>query len=479
MDYLDWEIFEEVMSDRTFHVVDSGPLFGPVTEYQLKRNEDLQLVLETTSAANGQDGSPTHVPGAVTRSEDMIQFESFGGVKAVGRGVLRRGSKTSYNGETTKTIERSSLHSIEISYPNISDGCYLIEWIENLSDEFHWPSLDRTELSENLFRTIEGPISTFKITATTSARETGRTCAQIIVDGVEVVIGKSSTDSANISRPGYILYRGNPSEDVRRKIRNCLSFALGCYLIYLGETVYDKDWRMVATNARRSVMAPGEYKELYGFKPAPLGYKYQGEVSNEILSNIVNSIYEIYDAYELRGVLWRYWHAVNAPIHMKAASIGAVLEGLLKAYAKINLDKSDTKIISDTKKWKSIRSEIQQAINAADVSEFQREKMLNRIDSINQKPIGVLFEDIFSKLGLELGELEKDAWGHRNNAAHGGGVDEDNVVTIIRETKVLHVMFNRVLLALAGVKTLYVDFYNLGWPLVELQSAIKDDRLPT
>lgn len=479
MDYLNWEVFEEVMHDSAFQVVDSGPLCGPVTECKLKRNSDLQLVLETTSATNGLGGTPKHVPGTVTRSDDIVQFKSLGGVKAIGRGVTHLGSNTNYHADSTETIEYSSLHSVEISYPNESDGCYLIEWIENLSDEFIWPSIDKIEVNRNSLRTIDGPIGKLEIKTHKKTGQDRRTCAQLMVDGVEVIIGKTSTKSTNISRPGYILYKGNPSEEIRRKIRNCFSFALGCYLIHLGETIYNEDWEMVGINARCPIMSPAEYKKLRRYKPVPLGPNYKNEISNETLSYVINSIYKIYDLYELGGVLWRFWHALNAPIHMKAASIGAVLEGFAKAYAKEKLIKSDKKIITDTRKWKSVRNKIYRAIIESDTPEIQKEQILKKIDAINLKPTSDLFGDVFSKLGLKLGKLEKDAWAHRNSAAHGGGVDEDNVVAIIRETKVLQVMFNRMLLALAEVKTCYVDFYNLDWPLVELQSAIKDDRVTT
>jgi hypothetical protein len=75
-----------------------------------------------------------------------------------------------------------------------------------------------------------------------------------------------------------------------------------------------------------------------------------------------------------------------------------------------------------------------------------------------------------------MGPLEREVWRNRNRAAHGGGADSETGLRLIRENKVLHIMMNRILLALAGGGPQYYDYYNLGRPTVPLAKAINDDR---
>jgi hypothetical protein len=45
MNSWDWEFFETEVTSDTYVVADHGPLFGPVTGFTLRRDEDLNLML--------------------------------------------------------------------------------------------------------------------------------------------------------------------------------------------------------------------------------------------------------------------------------------------------------------------------------------------------------------------------------------------------------------------------------------------------
>ncbi|MGB1311740.1 MAG: hypothetical protein ACPG47_11030, partial [Leucothrix sp.] len=79
-------------------------------------------------------------------------------------------------------------------------------------------------------------------------------------------------------------------------------------------------------------------------------------------------------------------------------------------------------------------------------------------------------------LDLKLSDLEKSAWKQRNNAAHGNEVEEGSQIQLIRETKVLKVIFHRVFLKIIIGSGHYYDYYSIGFPVNELSECIEYDE---
>ncbi|MFZ2405325.1 MAG: hypothetical protein WAW41_09330, partial [Methylobacter sp.] len=65
MSYWDWEFFEAEVTSDIFVVTDYGPLFGPVTDFKIVRNEALDLILETTSANDSTCSTVELLAGSV------------------------------------------------------------------------------------------------------------------------------------------------------------------------------------------------------------------------------------------------------------------------------------------------------------------------------------------------------------------------------------------------------------------------------
>jgi hypothetical protein len=75
-----------------------------------------------------------------------------------------------------------------------------------------------------------------------------------------------------------------------------------------------------------------------------------------------------------------------------------------------------------------------------------------------------------ARLGLEIDAPERNAWRNRNRAAHGGRGD-DPVATILNN-KLLHILIHRLVAALSGCASQYVDFYSLEHPIRPLHQAV-------
>lgn len=84
-------------------------------------------------------------------------------------------------------------------------------------------------------------------------------------------------------------------------------------------------------------------------------------------------------------------------------------------------------------------------------------------------------ERFYSEIGLNMGPLEKEVWMNRNRAAHGSGNSNDGI-RLIRENKVLHVIVNRIVLAVANIGGDYTDYYTIGHPVRRLADHVIDDR---
>ncbi len=122
-------------------------------------------------------------------------------------------------------------------------------------------------------------------------------------------------DKSDASR---IIYRGCPTEEVRNKIRGCISFVFGLPIVYLGHTEYSENWDVVFCKSMDGFSVGGLALELQPLPPYPIYSKYYNVLDPELFSNAVNSIYKRYDLLNLSKILWQYWYAVCSPTHSSA-----------------------------------------------------------------------------------------------------------------------------------------------------------------
>lgn len=67
MESWEWEFFETAVTSDLFTVTDQGPLFGPVTDFTIVRDESLDLILETRSASDSTSNAVERQRGLSTR----------------------------------------------------------------------------------------------------------------------------------------------------------------------------------------------------------------------------------------------------------------------------------------------------------------------------------------------------------------------------------------------------------------------------
>src|SRR3984957_14862383 len=160
MDSWDWEFLESEVTADAFVVTDSGPLFGPVTGFTLVRDEDLNLMLHTTSASDSSTRAIERPPGSVYISTDEVKLESRLGARATAMGVIPRSYSraTTLSTQATVTTQTSSLHSLRWERLEASEPRYIMEWVANLSGKFIWPHSDDTHETGEKRRTLRSPL---------------------------------------------------------------------------------------------------------------------------------------------------------------------------------------------------------------------------------------------------------------------------------------------------------------------------------
>ncbi len=479
MDYQEWEFFEAEIDSRTYTVTDHGPLHGPVTSFVVRRDRRLDLVLETTSAADDGVTHPESVANRVWTADDEVHWQGMhGGATVTAHGVIPLEYHATTAAEERTVVQTSTIQSLHWTHSYAGEALYVMDWIGNLSGSFIWPDSDDVEETEQKSRTLRSARGEIVIPLTSTSEKHGRSCVRLSVGGWDVVIGQSRAKPEHVQDSGFILYLGLPDEETRSRIRQCLSFCLGDYFIHLGSTTFDAEWKPTSFLARAGHALVEDASDISGRPAAPLGMRYEREVDAALLEQMASGLLEAYDVYNLRNAFWNYWHAIAAPVHMAAAHFGAAIEALQRTYFAETGIAIHSRIAADDDAWRNLYTQINRCIQDSALSSDEKRMLGNKAQHLNSAPQGVLADRFFAAIGLDVSALERDVWLNRNRAAHGGGIAEDRAIQAIRENKVLRTLTNRILLSISRSSDRYYDYYTLNRPIRQLSEPVPDDRPP-
>jgi hypothetical protein len=468
-----WEVFEDAINSAPCSVTNPGPLRAPIKKLSVRRNEERELILETTGPGETQTSWKSFPAGTVRRSDDVMEFETPG-FTVVARGVTPRNWRRTHDmrAETDVTTEEASLYSLLLASKSAADPLYTIDWIQNFdAQEFLWLGniVDKSEHIKT--RTLGRGPKTITLKSTSTGQSGGNQSVYLVVGGKELFLGAARDDlPKTIVKPGFIIYKGKPDEHAREKIRNCISFALGSRFLYLGCTVVDADSNPISMTAVSADTFNDRIFKVATQPPAPLEKRYQREADPAALGRLVNALHSKYDELQFGELSWIYWHAVCAPTHMAAAHFGAAIEALQDGYLKSHPTAFQTTLVSK-RDWKRVHGKLVAVVKATGLPTEIQTILLNKIGGLNTVPASKLSGQVFAHLGIRLGELENKAWRQRNIAAHGVFSDDDPIATI-KETKLLKIIFHRLLLRMTGGSDLYRDYYTLNFPNRKLEEPI-------
>lgn len=446
-----------------------GKLNGrPISGVSAHRNEDLDLHLELTSPEWAPELQPTYLPGEIRAATEELHFEHLDGRTSVAKGVVYHGVRSSSGiGKPTESVHTYTAHSLEVDCQCTEPPAYTIEWVGNLPGGFVWSG--RTSYEENTSYSHRIGTDPAAVTLAASRWSGGGTSTlHVRVDEVDLYLmhGEASDDPRRI---GQIIYKGRHSEESRKRIRLCLSFALGLPIVYYGHTDYSMDWQPTFMRAYDAMSIGGAMFKLHDLPPYPINdRRYANVIDDAALNQVVNTIHDRYDELRFNELSWAYWYAVCAPLHTAAVHFGGLIEKLQKSSAI--LIKADRKGLLDEAAWRELRITIRDKIAAMDLPDDVRPVLKNKVESLNQLPQNIALKRLLERLGLRIGKAELDAWRHRNMAAHGTA--SEDAVEVILNAKLLKILFHRMLAAVAYCSDRHIDYYNLEFPTRPLEEAV-------
>ncbi|MCS3425018.1 hypothetical protein M2403_003641 [Rahnella sp. BIGb0603] len=459
-----------------------------LSEYNLSRNDKLEIVANFNYLGNAKEifehkkhRDKIYPIGTVWINDSKIILKSpllnnsvatFSGVNCL-----------KYNLSNIKmqecTLEENcSIESITIENNIPEDAYVLIEWICNMNlSPYHWPNGTSVEEVRSNSITYRGNGHALTLKSNQNFGGGSNKCCHIKVQNYNIYFGESKIDGLDVKhQTGFIMYEGVPPEEMRDKIRDAISFLTGNNLLYLGYKEISSNMQTLRAEHKSPNTMGGlfrKYQQPIPFRLMEPDSKYYFANSNTI-NNIVNNFVDNYDKYDLKHISWLYWHAAIAPAHLRAVCFGAVLEYTQKKYIEVNPVLFKSKLL-DKKTWKKISNPLLNVINSAeDISEEEKSVLNNKIGSLNITPQSILTKRFFSSIGLNLGDKEESAYSRRNDAAHGNRTPNDDYIGLIRESKILHILCNRVLIKILMLSDGYIDFYSINHPFREISDYIED-----
>lgn len=479
----EWECFSDILDNKHFVIDDWGPVHGPVTSFEIKRDDDLNITLTTTSQGDSTSSISRPPLGTIKESTDSVEFSfRYGEGRAIANGVISRNLNTKFavaTGESQKT-ETASVQSVEWCSSTSAEVAYTIDWLENVPDSYLWPDVTES-------RNTSGSVTEFKSydfslvmdVSTDQGGGTSRSCVHLKIEDMDIFFGRYPAGSKpGVQMPGFILYKGSPDALFREKLHNALSFSIGRYLIYLGSSGFNDQWVLNSFQAVRPFTLGEAATRLPTLPPAPLDFYVQWGLNRDLLHRMVSAIWEQYEKYNLHSVFWGYWHAVAAPAHIAAVHYAAILESLQGAFFEI--EGAPSKALIEKNAWGPLKKELFAALEKAKAEEDTKSVLKNKIGMLNTAPQSILMQRFLSALDVLIGPVEQNAWTNgRNRAAHGGVIERHEFISVIRENKALAVLVNRLILAVSGGADHYHNYYTLEHPISPLAQAIPVEQPET
>lgn len=447
---------------------DNGPLHNPIKEQSIKFDKLGRLILTTIAEGDSSTDRVKHRVGTVRINNDKAVLQSDYGIEVELRGVqpLNHSRNTNYKLNTSELVENSEVNELYCKYLDQSVGDIQIEYISNIESNYIFSdSVDEEIKSINKIFIGDDEHEGITVEHVENGGGLSRSALSLNVDGIRFYVVSLKGNDIN---SGVIVYKTVQDPEVRERIRNCVSFCLGKRINYHGYIILNKDYKPVEVSylSNRFKNLDSEYVALM---PAQLGV-YKSQLGSDETNRLVNALYENYEKYNLRHILWRYWYALEAPLHMAGAHFGACIEAFQSAYVSVHSECFSQKLI-DKSQWKKFREQVLEVVDELDIAEQELKVLKNKINNLNQTPQSVITARFYSELGIKLSDLENSAWKERNNAAHGKSSGEDFKIQI-RNIKILKCLLHRMLLIATKGSDLYIDYYSYDSPSRALNDSI-------
>ena len=430
----------------------------------LRRDKRSNLILEVTGSGL-EDVHPQEFPaGTVRQPDEMMEFADAAGGEGMAHGVVYRAtrSKRRADGESHTTITYG-LHTVEWRYPIQEDAAYTIEWVSGIPDSMIWMDNDTTDIEETYAASIGTTEMPLTLEAKASTRG-GTKSIRLEVEGYEVIF-RSSHDYSD----EMIVYRPAAPDEVRRRVRECVSFLLGRPISYLGFTDYSRSWIPVRSKSQDAPVFKQFTKGRSSPPPYPLHEgKYATVLSSAKLQNALAKLMTAYKDMGFGELCWSYWFGRYAPVHMAPAHFGALIERLMSDHAS-RMGVSVHSLL-DEGQYLRMHGKFSEWMISENLSQDVIRILAGKVSNLSQPPAAERLRRLADALGLATTGLEIDSWKHRNRSAHGS--TRSDPLALILNATVQSILFARLIAALTGCADHYIDYYSYNHPIRPLSAGV-------
>jgi hypothetical protein len=152
----DWKNHSiDLINELKFKIADPGPLHAPVHKFKIRRDEKLDLLIETEAAIDAKSSAQNHPSGTIYISTEKVKIEHpFSSAKGELIGVQTL--DVSQVGD--KLQETATVHELTLALFQSDQAAYTIEWLDNFPRKYLWPDSVNTvtENSTNITLANEG-----------------------------------------------------------------------------------------------------------------------------------------------------------------------------------------------------------------------------------------------------------------------------------------------------------------------------------
>jgi hypothetical protein len=301
----------EMLNEAGFKLSDPGPLHAPILGFKIRRDEHLEIVLETETALDAKSIAEKIPSGTLRYNTETATIDhKFTDATATLTGV----QTLSVSQQVDRLREIATIHELTTKLQDVSKAAYTIEWIANMPSSFMWPDSIDTVADKTTTITV----SDLTVPESDERRSGSNAAARLTIAGHTLYICVPPRSSE--SRAGCIVYTGAPDDKTRKKVRTALSFALGVYLVETGHTLYDPTWLIVRATSISPYSLDGRALDL---PIMPLTWltdrNYQFDISRQKLQRMVEKLVSAYHTLDLGNLAWAYWHARTAAVHIAPA----------------------------------------------------------------------------------------------------------------------------------------------------------------
>jgi hypothetical protein len=161
-------------------------------------------------------------------------------------------------------------------------------------------------------------------------------------------------------------------------------------------------------------------------------------------------------------------------VHIAPVHWGAALELLVRKYVESSGGKIAEKLVSDDAVWSGLVERLEREVDGTAIPDPTRESLKQMIRGANRASIRSLMDAVLDDVGIALGRDQRRAWRRRNEAAHGMELEAGEELELIRDVKLLKVLFHRLLLGVSGANDKYIDQVTPGFLIRKLSDPVPD-----